>query len=58
MFGYAVNDEPGVMLPGDCFTIEPPLIQGMDPVGYIFPDGWTVSTEVNAPFLHIALKES
>lgn len=22
VFGHAVNDEPGVMLPGDCFTIE------------------------------------
>ncbi|KAL0950307.1 hypothetical protein HGRIS_010282 [Hohenbuehelia grisea] len=39
------NDEPGVMLPGHCFTIEPALIQGRDPKGWIFPDGWTASTE-------------
>lgn len=39
------NDEPGTMLPGHCFTIEPCLIQGSNPRGWIFPDGWTASTE-------------
>ncbi|KZT06471.1 methionine aminopeptidase [Laetiporus sulphureus 93-53] len=39
------NDEPGVMLPGHCFTIEPCIIQGSDPMACVFPDGWTASTE-------------
>jgi len=39
------NDEPGVMLPGHCFTIEPCLVQGNNPRSWIFPDGWTASTE-------------
>jgi len=39
------NDEPGLMLPGHCFTIEPCIIEGSDPSGWIFPDGWTASTE-------------
>ncbi|KAI9513227.1 methionyl aminopeptidase [Russula earlei] len=39
------NEEPGVMLPGHCFTIEPCLIQGFNPRSWIFPDGWTASTE-------------
>ncbi|KAL5527906.1 hypothetical protein ACEPAG_6707 [Sanghuangporus baumii] len=38
------NDEPGIMLPGHCFTIEPALIVGPDPRAWIFPDGWTAST--------------
>ncbi|CCM05542.1 uncharacterized protein FIBRA_07769 [Fibroporia radiculosa] len=42
---HHLNDEPGIMLPGDCFTIEPCIIQGNNPSGWIFPDGWTVSTE-------------
>jgi len=39
------NEEPGVMLLGHCFTIEPCLIQGSNPRSWIFPDGWTASTE-------------
>ncbi|KAF5364110.1 hypothetical protein D9756_000084 [Leucocoprinus leucothites] len=39
------NDEPGVMKPGHCFTIEPSVIQGRNPRGWIFPDDWTASTE-------------
>ncbi|XP_006456910.1 hypothetical protein AGABI2DRAFT_154369 [Agaricus bisporus var. bisporus H97] len=39
------NDEPGVMEPGHCFTIEPSIIQGRNPRGWIFPDEWTASTE-------------
>ncbi|RDX55328.1 methionine aminopeptidase [Lentinus brumalis] len=42
---HAVNDEPGVMEPGDCFTVEPAIVQGDDPSGVTYPDGWTVSTE-------------
>ncbi|KAF8505932.1 methionyl aminopeptidase [Russula emetica] len=39
------NEEPGVMIPGHCFTIEPCLIQGSNPRSWIFPDCWTASTE-------------
>lgn len=39
------NDEPGIMEPGHCFTVEPAIIQGSNPRGWIFPDGWTASTE-------------
>ncbi|KAG8741342.1 hypothetical protein FRC10_002959 [Ceratobasidium sp. 414] len=42
---YAENDEPGVMKPGHCFTIEPVVIQGTDPTGWMLPDGWTVLSE-------------
>ncbi|THU85496.1 methionyl aminopeptidase [Dendrothele bispora CBS 962.96] len=42
---HHLNDEPGIMEPGHCFTIEPAVIQGSDPHGWIFPDGWTASTE-------------
>ncbi|KAI0920822.1 hypothetical protein AcW1_005011 [Taiwanofungus camphoratus] len=42
---HHLNDEPGVMLPGHCFTIEPCIIQGSKPSAWMFPDGWTVSTE-------------
>ncbi|KAF7432649.1 hypothetical protein PC9H_004591 [Pleurotus ostreatus] len=42
---HDINDEPGVMAPGHCFTIEPALIQGSKPTAWIFPDGWTASTE-------------
>ncbi|KAF8178011.1 methionyl aminopeptidase [Pholiota molesta] len=42
---HHLNDEPGVMEPGHCFTIEPAIIQGRNPRGWIFPDGWTASTE-------------
>jgi len=42
---HDLNEEPGVMLPGHCFTIEPCLIQGNERHGFMFPDGWTMSTE-------------
>ncbi|KAI0832873.1 peptidase M24, structural domain-containing protein [Trametes gibbosa] len=42
---HHLNDEPGEMQPGDCFTIEPAIIQGTEPQGWTFPDGWMVSTE-------------
>ncbi|KAI0650891.1 methionine aminopeptidase [Trametes meyenii] len=41
---HHLNDEPGEMQPGDCFTIEPAIIQGTDPESITFPDGWTVAT--------------
>ncbi|KAF5333551.1 hypothetical protein D9611_002830 [Ephemerocybe angulata] len=42
---HSLNEEPGLMQPGHCFTIEPAIIQGTDPTTWIFPDGWTASTE-------------
>ncbi|TFK69443.1 methionyl aminopeptidase [Pluteus cervinus] len=42
---HHLNDEPGVMQPGDCFTIEPCIVQGSNPRAWIFPDGWTASSE-------------
>ncbi|TBU58677.1 methionine aminopeptidase [Dichomitus squalens] len=42
---HVLNDEPEIMQPGDCFTIEPAIVQGDDPSGVTYPDGWTVSTE-------------
>ncbi|KAJ7069055.1 methionyl aminopeptidase, partial [Mycena belliarum] len=42
---HDVNDEPETMQPGHCFTIEPCIIQGKSPTCWIFPDGWTASTE-------------
>ncbi|KAF8607811.1 methionyl aminopeptidase [Ceratobasidium sp. AG-I] len=39
------NEEPGVMQPGHCFTIEPVIIQGTDPSGWMLPDGWTILSE-------------
>ncbi|CAL1700002.1 unnamed protein product [Somion occarium] len=41
---HDLNEEPGEMLPGHCFTIEPCIIKGTDPRTWIFPDGWTAST--------------
>ncbi|KAG9017671.1 hypothetical protein FRB90_000316 [Tulasnella sp. 427] len=34
-----------VMKAGDFFTIEPVLVQGTDPSGWLLPDGWTVLSE-------------
>ncbi|KAG8959443.1 hypothetical protein FRC03_007974 [Tulasnella sp. 419] len=45
---HVANQEEGVMKPGHCFTIEPSLIQGDDPRGWMLPDGWTVLTESGA----------
>ncbi|KAJ6601218.1 peptidase M24, structural domain-containing protein [Mycena vulgaris] len=42
---HDLNDEPEIMMPGHCFTIEPCIIQGKSPTCWIFPDGWTASTE-------------
>ncbi|KIK00556.1 hypothetical protein K443DRAFT_100179 [Laccaria amethystina LaAM-08-1] len=41
---HHLNNEPGKMEPGHCFTIEPSIVQGNNPTGWIFPDGWTAST--------------
>jgi methionyl aminopeptidase len=35
------------MMPGDCFTIEPCLVQGINSRGFLWDDGWTISTEVS-----------
>lgn len=43
----ADNNEPGSMRPGDCFTIEPALIQGPDAEAFMWDDGWTMSTLVS-----------
>lgn len=32
---------------GDCFTIEPALVQGRNSRGMMWDDGWTMSTEVS-----------
>lgn len=40
------NTEQGQMQPGDCFTIEPCLVQGSDARGDLWDDGWTMSTLV------------
>ncbi|KAJ7292720.1 peptidase M24, structural domain-containing protein [Mycena rebaudengoi] len=42
---HDLNGEPDIMKPGHCFTIEPCVIQGKRPTCWIFPDGWTASTE-------------
>ncbi|EIN11026.1 Creatinase/aminopeptidase [Punctularia strigosozonata HHB-11173 SS5] len=49
---HTVNEEPGVMLPGQCFTIEPCLIQGTNTEAFMWPDGWTTSTLANSPRNH------
>ncbi|NXD32740.1 MAP1 aminopeptidase, partial [Spelaeornis formosus] len=36
------------MRPGDCFTIEPSLVQGYNSRGFMWEDGWTMSTETGA----------
>ncbi|KAJ2722507.1 hypothetical protein H4S00_002715, partial [Coemansia sp. D1744] len=41
---HHANEEPGEMLPGMAFTIEPILCQGV-PDGIQWPDGWTIVTE-------------
>ncbi|KAJ7053957.1 methionyl aminopeptidase [Mycena amicta] len=55
---HTINAEVEVMQPGHCFTIEPCIIQGKTPTCWIFPDGWTASTEVcsvSVYVLHINL---
>ncbi|EJU06603.1 methionyl aminopeptidase [Dacryopinax primogenitus] len=42
------NDEPGRMSQGMCFTIEPCIVDDEDARGWLWPDGWTVSTETGA----------
>jgi hypothetical protein len=32
---------------GDCFTLEPCLVQGVNSKGFLWDDGWTLSTEVS-----------
>ncbi|WVF71491.1 methionine aminopeptidase, type I [Kwoniella sp. CBS 6097] len=42
------NNESGEMRPGDCFTIEPCLVQGRNSRGVLWDDGWTMATESGA----------
>ncbi|QRV72806.1 Metallopeptidase family M24 [Ceratobasidium sp. AG-Ba] len=42
---HTKNEEPGRMEPGHCFTIEPVIVQGTDPTGWMLPDGWTILSE-------------
>jgi len=49
------NREEGVMQVGDCFTIEPCLVQGVNARGYLWDDGWTLSTEVRGCFSVLVL---
>jgi hypothetical protein len=46
MADAADNNEDGIMNPGDCFTIEPSLVQGSNSRGSMWEDGWTMATEV------------
>lgn len=41
---HDLNEEPGAMLPGQCFTIEPAIIKGSNKDHMIFGDDWTAST--------------
>ncbi|KAE8537846.1 methionine aminopeptidase, type I [Cryptococcus gattii VGV] len=45
---WIFHDEPGKMMPGDCFTIEPCLVQGAKSRGDLWDDGWTLATETGA----------
>ncbi|WVQ80759.1 methionine aminopeptidase, type I [Cryptococcus sp. DSM 104549] len=45
---HSHNTEPGKMMPGDCFTIEPCLVQGLKSRGDLWDDGWTLATETGA----------
>ncbi|CEL59588.1 Methionine aminopeptidase 1B, chloroplastic OS=Arabidopsis thaliana GN=MAP1B PE=2 SV=2 [Rhizoctonia solani AG-1 IB] len=42
---HTKNEEPGMMKPGHCFTVEPAIIQGTDPDWWMLPDGWTILSE-------------
>ncbi|WRT66407.1 methionine aminopeptidase, type I [Kwoniella shivajii] len=42
------NNDVGKMRPGDCFTIEPCLVQGSNSRGELWDDGWTMATESGA----------
>ncbi|ORY20640.1 peptidase M24, structural domain-containing protein [Naematelia encephala] len=42
------NTESGIMMPGDCFTIEPSFVQGSNTRGALWDDGWTLATETGA----------
>ncbi|RKP36523.1 peptidase M24, structural domain-containing protein, partial [Dimargaris cristalligena] len=41
---HHINDEPGIMVPGMVFTIEPALCQGATGA-VLWPDNWTIATE-------------
>lgn len=46
------------MEPGDCFTIEPSLVQGSDSRGDMWDDGWTLATDVSSDCDWVADKQS
>jgi len=41
---HTLNDEPGIMRPGHCFTIEPCIVRGSTADHIVFGDGWTASS--------------
>ena len=43
------NHDTTPMQLGDCFTIEPILVQGRESRGFVWDDGWTMSSEVRHP---------
>jgi len=45
---HYVNNEPGEMKPGHCFTIEPAVVASRDPSTFTWLDKWTISTENGA----------
>jgi len=53
---FVGNNEEGIMKVGDCFTIEPCLVQGKNSKGFLWDDGWTISTEVGAMTAHLLAK--
>jgi hypothetical protein len=48
---YAANSDRDTMRVGDCFTIEPSLVQGSNSRGFQWDDGWTMATEVSDPLV-------
>lgn len=44
---YLANTDRDTMRVGDCFTIEPSLVQGSNSRGFQWDDGWTMATEVS-----------
>lgn len=51
------NSDRDTMRVGDCFTIEPSLVQGSNSRGFQWDDGWTMATEVSFHILQQVLQE-
>ncbi|KAI9639743.1 peptidase M24, structural domain-containing protein [Dioszegia hungarica] len=45
---HNANSDRDTMRVGDCFTIEPSLVQGSNSRGFQWDDGWTMATESGA----------